>query len=112
MAGRSVYAYRFELRLSHTRVRGEGVVSTRRPTRVAPVHNEGFPRLGGVAATVRVDSCKTAVSRGAEAWGESNPSYQRYARAVGSTAMPARCGIRSRRPKPSAASDPTALGAR
>ena len=46
------------------------------------VHNEAFRRLGGIPATVRVDNVKTAVSRGAGSWGEVNPSYRRYARAV------------------------------
>ena len=31
---------------------------------------------------MRVDNTKTAVSRGAGAWGELNPSYRRYAKAV------------------------------
>ena len=36
-------------------------------------------RLGGVPATVRVDNEKTAVARGAGAWGTINPTYRRYA---------------------------------
>lgn len=43
-------------------------------------HNEAFRRVGGVPATVRVDNEKTAVSRGAGAWGQVNPAYRRYAR--------------------------------
>lgn len=43
-------------------------------------HNEAFRRLGGVTATVRVDNEKTAVVRGAGAWGLINPTYRRYAR--------------------------------
>jgi hypothetical protein len=46
------------------------------------VHNESFRRIGGVPATVRVDNEKTAVSRGAGAWGEINPDYRRYAVAI------------------------------
>jgi transposase len=42
-------------------------------------HTEALRRLGGVAATVRVDNEKTAVSRGAGAWGEVNATYRRYA---------------------------------
>jgi len=42
-------------------------------------HGEGFRRLGGVTATVRVDNEKTAVSRGAGAWGTINAAYRRYA---------------------------------
>jgi hypothetical protein len=46
------------------------------------VHNEGLRRIAGVPATLRVDNERTAVGRGAGAWGELNPSYRRYARAV------------------------------
>jgi len=46
-------------------------------------HNESFRRLAGVAAVNRVDNVKTAVSRGAGAWGELHPAYEAYARAVG-----------------------------
>lgn len=43
------------------------------------VHIGGFERVGGVPATVRVDNERTAVSRGAGAWGELNPAYRRFA---------------------------------
>lgn len=46
-------------------------------------HGEGFRRLGGVTATVRVDNEKTAISRGAGAWGTINVAYRRYARVLG-----------------------------
>lgn len=42
-------------------------------------HTACFQRLGGVPATVRVDNEKTAVSRGAGAWGTINSTYRRYA---------------------------------
>ena len=42
-------------------------------------HTACFQRLGGVPATVRVDNEKTAVSRGAGAWGTINATYRRYA---------------------------------
>ncbi len=42
-------------------------------------HTACLARLGGVAATLRVDNEKTAVSRGAGAWGTVNPAYRRYA---------------------------------
>lgn len=42
-------------------------------------HTEAFKRLGGVSATVRVDNEKTAIARGAGAWGTINTSYRRYA---------------------------------
>jgi transposase len=82
IAGRPVYGYQFHLRLSHSRFGAK--VWSPRADQLAwhHVHNEGFRRLGGVTATVRVDNTKTAVSRGAGAWGELNPSYQRYAKAV------------------------------
>ncbi len=82
IAGRAVRAHQFHLRLSHSRY-GARVWSPREDQLAwHHVHNEGFRRLGGVPATVRVDNLKTAVSRGAGAWGELNPSYRRYARAV------------------------------
>lgn len=82
IAGRAVYAYQFHLRLSHSRY-GARVWSPRADQLGwHHVHNESFRRLGGVTATVRVDNTKTAVSKGAGAWGELNPSYRRYAKAV------------------------------
>src|SRR5205807_4150780 len=42
-------------------------------------HIASFTRLGGVPACVRVDNEKTAVVRGAGAWGEHNPAYRRFA---------------------------------
>ena len=47
-----------------------------------------FTRLGGVPATVRVDNEKTAMARGAGAWGTVNPTYRRYA---GLLTLPRRC---------------------
>ena len=47
------------------------------------VHNEAFRRLGGVPAVLRIDNLKTGVVDGAGPWGEVNPVYQAYARAVG-----------------------------
>jgi len=38
-----------------------------------------FQRLGGVAAVARIDNVKTALSKGAGAWGELNPTYRRFA---------------------------------
>ena len=38
-----------------------------------------FQRLGGVAATARIDNEKTAVSKGAGAWGVINPTYRTFA---------------------------------
>lgn len=72
----------FHLLLSHSR--GEAIVWTYRQDQLSwlTAHNEGFTRLGGVPAVVRVDYTKTAVSRGAGAWGTINPTYQRYARTL------------------------------
>jgi transposase len=41
-------------------------------------HSACFARLGGVPATVRMDNEKTAIARGAGAWGTINRTYRRY----------------------------------
>ncbi|MBM4118894.1 transposase family protein, partial [bacterium] len=46
------------------------------------VHNEAFRRLEGIPATVRVDNERTAVSRGAGAWGVINPRYRCFAKTL------------------------------
>ncbi|KPK48957.1 MAG: hypothetical protein AMS22_14450 [Thiotrichales bacterium SG8_50] len=82
IGGRQVRAYRFHMKLSHSRM-GATVWSPRKDQLSwLHVHNEAFRRLGGIPATVRVDNEKTAVSRGAGPWGELNPSYRRYAQTV------------------------------
>jgi transposase len=82
IAGRQVPAYRFHMKLSHSR-KGATIWSPRKDQLSwLSVHNAAFRRLGGIPATVRVDNTKTAVSRGAGPWGELNPSYRRYAREV------------------------------
>jgi len=82
IAGRLVYAYQFHLRLSHSRF-GPRIWSPRKDQLSwHHVHNEAFRRLEGIPACLRVDNERTAVSRGAGAWGEVNPSYRRYARTV------------------------------
>ena len=45
-------------------------------------HNRAFERIGGVAACLRVDNCRTAVVHGAGAWGTLNEGYRRYAETV------------------------------
>jgi len=82
IARRPVYGYLFHLRLSHSRFSAR--VWSPRKDQLAwhHVHNEAFRRLDGVPATVRVDNERTAVSRGAGAWGELNASYRRYAHMV------------------------------
>jgi transposase len=82
IAGRAVYAYEFHLRLSHSRY-GVRVWAPRKDQLSwHAAHNEAFRQIEGIPATVRVDNEKTAVSRGAGAWGELNASYRSYARAV------------------------------
>lgn len=82
IGGRSVYAYQFHLRLSHSRF-GARVWSPRKDQLSwHEVHNQAFRRIEGIPAVLRGDNEKTAVSRGAGPWGELNPSYRRYAQAV------------------------------
>jgi len=66
--------------LSHSRY--EAIVwSLRKDVRARlRCHSEAFRRIGGVPACVRVDNEKTAVVRGAGAWGAIDPTYRRYAR--------------------------------
>lgn len=79
VAGREVDLLAFSLQLSFSR--GDVVVWSESAAQLAwlSVHNEAFARLGGVPATVRVDNVKTAISRGAGAWGVINATYRRYA---------------------------------
>jgi transposase len=82
IAGEQCDLYGFRLKLSHSRM-GVTVWSMRKDQLSwHKVHNGGFERLGGVPATVRVDNEKTAVARGAGAWGEINEAYSRYAQTV------------------------------
>ena len=69
----------FHLVLSHSR--GGAVVWSRRQDLLSWLHchNEGFTRLGGIPAVVRVDNTKTAVAQGAGPWGVLNETYRRYA---------------------------------
>lgn len=79
---RTVHAYQFHLRLSHSRF-GVCVWSSRKDQLAwHRAHNEAFRRVQGIPATLRVDNERTAISRGAGAWGEHNPSYRRYAHAL------------------------------
>ena len=72
----------FHLGLSHSRY--GAVVWAEREDELSwlTVHNGALRRLQGVPAVIRVDNLKTAVVRGAGAWGEIHPAYQRYAEAV------------------------------
>jgi transposase len=75
--------YAFVMVLSHSRK--EVLIWCRRMDQLSwhHAHNEAFRRLGGIAAVLRIDNLKTGVSRGAGPWGEINPAYLAYARAVG-----------------------------
>ncbi len=82
IAGEALDLYVLHMRLSHSR-RGARIWSTRKDQLAwQACHVGAFQRLGGVPATVRVDNEKTAVSRGAGAWGEVNPSYRRFAQTL------------------------------
>lgn len=82
VGGQQVDLYAFHMRLSHSR-RGATIWSpSKNQLAWQQCHVAAFQRLGGVPATVRVDNEKTAVSRGAGAWGEVNPSYRRFAQTL------------------------------
>jgi transposase len=72
----------FHLKLSHSR--REAIVWSERKDQLSwlNAHNESLRRIEGVPASIRVDNEKTAVSRGAGAWGELNATYVRYAQTV------------------------------
>ena len=74
--------YALHVTLSHSRY--DVVVWSERKDLLAWLwcHGEALRRLEGVPATMRVDNEKTAVSRGAGAWGEVHPVYRRYAEAA------------------------------
>ena len=74
--------YGFVMTLSHSRK--EAVVWSRSMDQLAwhRCHNEAFRRLGGVAATNRIDNLRTGVARGSGPWGEVNAQYRAYARGL------------------------------
>jgi len=82
IAGEERPLHAFHLQLSHSRF--DAVVCAERADELSwlSVHNGGLRRLGGVPAVIRIDNPKTAVIRGAGAWGTIHPAYQRYAQAV------------------------------
>lgn len=65
--------------LSHSRK--EAIVWARSKDMLSWItcHLGCFERLGGVAATARIDNEKTAISKGAGAWGTINPTYRAFA---------------------------------
>jgi len=82
VAGRRRRLYAFCLQLSFSRQ--DALVWSERKDQLSwhHVHNDALRRLEGVPATLRVDNEKTAVVRGAGAWGRINPAYRRYATCV------------------------------
>lgn len=73
----------FVMVLSHSRK--TAVIWSRHQDQVSwlACHNAAFQRLGGIAATNRIDNVKTAIAIGAGAWGTIHPVYRSYARSVG-----------------------------
>jgi len=74
--------FAFHLVLSHSR--HEAIVWSERTDELAwlAVHNAALRRLGGVPGVIRVDNTKTAIAKGAGAWGVVNERYATYARAL------------------------------
>jgi transposase len=68
--------------LSHSR--HEAIVWSERTDELAwlAVHTAALRRLGGVPGLIRVDNTKTAIVKGAGAWGVVNERYAAYARAL------------------------------
>jgi transposase len=79
VGGERVDLLAFRMTLSHSRK--DAIVWSRSKDMLAwlDCHTLAFRRLGGVPATVRIDNEKTAIARGAGAWGVVNSSYRRYA---------------------------------
>lgn len=79
VAGECIKLLALHMVLSHSRF--AAVIWSPRKDQLSWLHchTEAFKRVGGVTATVRVDNEKTAICRGAGAWGTINPTYRRYA---------------------------------
>lgn len=82
VGGQQLDLYAFHMRLSHSRRNATIWSPSKDQLAWQQCHVAAFQRLGGVAATVRIDNEKTAVSRGAGAWGEINSSYRRFAQTL------------------------------
>lgn len=82
VAGERVTLQALEMALSHSRKYAVVWMPTQDTLSWLAGHNGCFQRLGGIPAVVRVDNTKTAVVRGAGAWGQLNDSYRRYANTV------------------------------
>ena len=79
VAGRRCALSAFRLKLSHSRRAATVWSRTKDQLAWHRVHNEGFRRLEGIPAVVRVDNEKTAIGHGAGAWGTVTAAYRRYA---------------------------------
>jgi len=79
VGGRRQTLHAFHMVLSHSRHAAVVWMPNEDQMSWLSGHNGAFRRLGGIPAVVRVDNAKTAVSRGAGAWGEINSTYRRYA---------------------------------
>jgi len=77
------WLHAFVMVLSHSRK--PAVVWSRRADQLSwlSCHNGARRRLAGVAAANRIDNVKTAIVRGAGAWGMIHPTYRAHAGAVG-----------------------------
>jgi transposase len=71
--------YALHMQLSHSRY--DVVVWSESKDQLAwlSCHSAALRRIGGVAATMRIDNEKTAIATGAGAWGVIHIAYRRYA---------------------------------
>ncbi len=82
VGGERVDLAKFHLLLSHSRKSAEVWSERKNLLCWLWVHNQAFIRLGGVAASLRIDNPKTAIVSGAGPWGTVHPVYGVYARTM------------------------------
>ena len=82
IGGQAVTLHAFHLVLSHSRFGAVVWMPAEDSLCWLAAHNAAFERIGGIPAVLRVDNTKTAVVRGAGAWGQLNETYRRYATTV------------------------------
>lgn len=82
VAGQPIALHAFHLVLSHSRFGAVVWMPAEDSLCWLAAHNAAFERVDGIPAVLRVDNTKTAVVRGAGAWGQLNDSYRRYATTV------------------------------
>lgn len=80
VAGAEIDLLAFKMVLSHSRKDAIVWAETKDMLSWLRCHTAAFERLGGVPATLRIDNEKTAIAKGAGAWGEINPTYRRFSR--------------------------------